>query len=171
MKQRLFDIRTFTADEVKDIHGYVEINVQYTLLAQLYSLTDNIMDKGKVFTAIYRIMLSCYSYVSEETTRQKLKYMLDESLDTYNKTLIILNKHDHAPSNYYKYRQIQNLLLLMNEIESKRDMDIVVDAFLVFNEQQILIPVDQTLGIDLTVDEGKRIDREARNLLDKTSDN
>jgi len=147
--------RLFTSTEIKEINRYITTEVPYTILEEVYALTENVLDKSKVFTIMRRIINSAKSYVADADTREKLQKMLDETTAAYNILYDLLLKYQQGIYGRYAI-QIQIEGVFRNE-DTNTKINKLIDAFLLFAERQTFFDLDKAVGIESGKKEGQEV--------------
>lgn len=139
-------VRNFDATEVKEISKYIQTNVPFSVLEQLFPLTENVINKVKVFTIVYRMLNSAKNYTAKEETRKKLITMLDDCKDIYHdlyNSLII-----HEEGGFGSYQHHRKIIDILQNIDKNTKVNNLIDAFLLFAEKQTFFDVNKIAGIE-----------------------
>jgi hypothetical protein len=124
--------RDFTGAEITEISKYILNNVPYSILEQIFPLTENIQLKSQVFTIVYRLINSAKNNVSQEETKLKMEQLLEESKVQYEIVFTLLSKQQHNNfNNFIKTRKISNYFL---NYDNNMVINNMVDIFLIFAE-------------------------------------
>lgn len=154
-KENKEGIRGFDAVEVKEISKYIQTNVPYSILEQIFPLTENIVNKVQVFTVVYRILNSAKNYVSKDETRIRLQTMLDECKGIYNilySSLVAYQDGGFGSRQYYK-----KIVSELKNVEHNIKINSLIDAFLLFAEKQTFFDINKIAGIESSRKEGENV--------------
>ena len=158
------DIRDFNENEIAEINTYIAIQIPQTILPSLFILTEEIEKKSKIFVAVYRIMSASKDYLENNDIKKKLETFLSEFFDIYQNIYYLVTKLDTSPSFMAKrkinkriYNEMMSHITIINKL---------INSFLVFAEKIELISVDNTAGIKLDDEEGKKFVESIRMMED-----
>lgn len=162
-----YKIQDFDDTEIGEIRLYIEKQVPYHILNNLYILSENIEDKSVTFVGVYRILKSCRNYASTKELKEKINYFIEKSKETYEKIYPLILEYTSSNIEYVKL----NLLESMNKIlvSDYEIIDELIDLFIVLGEQIQLMKTDATIGIETkkgddwverTVKEARKIAKE-----------
>lgn len=147
--------RDFDEDEIKEINQYITANVPYSILQQTLPITDNPLQKAKVYTITYRFINGAKNYVQKEETRKKLLRLLDEHNELYAIVNAIILDIDEAKPSFSYPIKYQKLLGIYKDFKKNMMVSNFIDIFLVFAEKQNLVHIDRVTGLNLETEEGK----------------
>ena len=150
-------LREFDKTEISEINQYIATNVPYSILQQVFVLTENPILKAQVFTSVYRILQSCVRYVAHEDTRSKLSRLIADSKDIYANLYAVLSRYQNSRVNFNKHRIVYKIEDFFINQETNIKINKLIDSFLIFAEKQELLDLDKIIGIDLDNDAGKRV--------------
>jgi len=159
------ELTDFTNVEVTELQKYIETNVNYTILQKLFVLTENPLDKAKVFTIVYRILESCRNYTSNDKTKKKLKSLLDDAKEIYNEIYTNLIKYTGIDINFGKNKILERIVSCFLDIENNKKINKIIDLFLVLGEKIELGDMDNFVGLDLETDQGKKVYKDIAKVL------
>lgn len=149
-------IREFSKTEIQEINQYLTVNVPYSALTQLFTLTDKPYDKAKVFTGIFRLITSAMHYVSAEETRKKMEKLLKDCVPINDNIYVVLTRYDNSAVQFNRHRLLRKMENVFLDQKTNQAVNKLIDAFLVFAEKQELMDIDRIAGLDLETDEGKK---------------
>ena len=150
----MVEIKDFTTTEISEVQRYVESQAPHSILTTTFILSENPIDKLKVFTTVYRILNSAKNYVKDDL-KKKMNELLNEAEESYEKIYPLLLKYQSTIVEFGKNRLLKNLL---NHLTNDKDhINKLIDAFLVFGEKIELMNIDKVTGLDLETDQGKDI--------------
>jgi len=147
--------RSFTSDEMKELNRYIQNSIPYSVLEQIFPLTEALINKVEVFTIVYRITNSCKNYVRGEDTKRKLQSMLDIAKDVYNdlyKSLLRYREGGFGSSSHY-----DNLTYIMCDVDKRTIVDNLIDAFLIFAEKLSFFSIDNIAGVETSKKDGEMV--------------
>lgn len=153
--QREIEPRSFTQDEIQNMNYYVTNQIPHSILPRMFVLSEDPMEKSSIFTTIYSIIDSARYYVGSRDTRKKLRKLLNESKEVYDKLNYLnleKNNSDVSIGNYKISNQIIEIVTKNSEIINK-----LRSIFLVFAEKQELVDLDKVTGINTEAESGKDI--------------
>ncbi len=154
----------FTREEIQEISRYILGNVPFSVLEQIFPLTENPRKKAEVFTIMYRIINGSIGYVKSDNTRDKLKKLLNscktEYKEIYN-TLLELN----SSVEFNKNRIFNRIKLVFLNFDKNLKINNVIDVFLVFAEKQILRDIDKVVGVTTDNIKGEEVVKELSKLV------
>ncbi len=149
------NIREFSADEIGEINNYVSTQIPNTLLPTMFVLTDNIEKKIKVFLTAYRIMEGAMALIEKEETKNKIKRLLDEIKEIYDKISPLQAASDTTNMELKKLNILRQTTYIIEENKDK--INKTITYFLVFADKQELISTNALSGLNLDIPEGKEI--------------
>lgn len=149
------NLRDFTTDEIAELNRYLTFQIPSTTLSQLFLLSEEPVNKMRVFVASYRIVYSAYNYVEDPKTREKVGKVLEVVDDAYKKCYNLVMKYDNHKINYNKHLLKEQISLTIEEYNEK--INFFTDCFLIFAEKQELISTDTVSGLDLGTVEGQEL--------------
>lgn len=153
--QREIDPRSFTQDEIQNMNYYITNQIPHSILPRMFVLSEDPMEKSSIFTTIYSIIDSSRYYVGSRDTRKKLKKLLDETSEVYDKLNYLnleKNNSDVSIGNYKISNQIIDIVTKNSGVINK-----LRSIFLVFAEKQELVDLDKVTGINTEAESGKDI--------------
>lgn len=153
--EKLIQPRDFESDEIREINQYIIANVPYSVLQTTLPITDNPLQKARVFTIVYRFINGSKNYVSNEKTRVKLIRLLEQNIFLYKEVYEVLSRLDNISTNFGRGRILNKLLDIYQDFDKNIKINNFIDIFLVFAEKQLLINIDEVTGINLETEEGK----------------
>lgn len=156
--------RDFEESEVQEINKYILTNVPYSVLEQIFPLTENVINKITVFTTVYRLINSSLGYVSEEKTKNKLKKLIQQVSGVHNevyKDLIVYQAGELGSGNKF-----DNLVEVLRNPKKNELINNLIDIFLVFAERQKLYDLNKITGIKTDVVEGEQLVNELTEIND-----
>lgn len=156
--------KDFTKEEIMSISKYIITNVPYTILEQIFPLTEDVIKKSEIFTIMYRMIGSAKNYISNPETHQKLVELLEscekQYFDIYEHLL-----NYKSVSTFGKSPIFNSLVHLMSLSENIIKINNLIDCFLVFAEKQqlqdiekfVAIDTDKKYGVDLVEELSKEV--------------
>lgn len=146
-RYRMVIATDFTKEEIQDISHYIIANIPYSVLQQIFPMTENYKKKSEVFTIMYRIIYSVQGYVRSEKTKEKIKKLLSGCEEEYKEIYNILMKLDDNIE-YGKSELGDELKKIYSNFERNCKINNLIDVFLVFAEKHILRDIDRIAGIN-----------------------
>ena len=140
------NVRDFTSTEIKEISSYVNTNVPYSVLEQIFPLTEQPINKVKVFTIVFRIINSAKNYVKEESTKNKLINMLNDCKGEYRELYKSFIRYQEGGFGSYNHYRV--IISIMEDISKRTKLDNLIDAFLLFAEKQVFFSIDKIAGVE-----------------------
>lgn len=137
--------RDFEETEVQEINKYILTNVPYSVLEQIFPLTENVINKLTVFITVHRLIKSSISYVSTDTTKDKLNKLINQVTDIHKevyKDLITYQEGEIGSGDKY-----DKLVSILSDEQKNELINNLVDVFLVFAEKQKLFNLDKITGV------------------------
>lgn len=160
----LFGARDFNETEIQEINKYVLTNVPYSVLEQVFLLTEDVINKLTVFTTIYRIIKSCRNYVEVSVTKDKLIKLIKQCEDIHEVVYHNLLTYEVGKLGSGDKKDI--MVEVLSNKEQNDQIDNLIDCFLVFAEKQKLFNLDKIHGIKSDTYEGNEIVEELYNTVD-----
>jgi len=145
----------FTKTEIIDISKYITNNVPFSILEQVFPLTENTLNKAEIFTTVYRLIYSSYGYVQDKDTKIKLNNLLNDCKKEYIDVYKILSQHKNATFN--KTHFVKKLTYIFQDINSTEKINNLIDVFLVFAEKHMLRDIDKVFGISADTPPSQKI--------------
>lgn len=158
----MVEIRDFDATEIREINNYISANAPYSILQQIFPLTEKPEEKAKIFATVYRIIYTARNMVNDKKTKDKLTELLEETKDVYVKLYKLLASYQSSKINFGKHATYNQIMYTFMDIENNVKINKLIDAFLVFVEKQVLYDINKISGINLGTEEGKRIYKELK---------
>lgn len=150
-------IRDFNSTETGEINTYISANVPYSVLQTIFPLTENAMQKAKVFTIVYRIINGAKNYAEEESLRDKIETLLKESETVYLEVYALISSIE-GTTLYYGSHVLQRRLRAIFEDSSKNMLiNKLIDAFLVFAEKITRQDTNKVAGLEMDTEEGREM--------------
>jgi len=147
--------RDFDKTEITEINRYVISNVPFSVLERVFPLTENVHNKAQVFTIIYRIVNSAAEYVSDESTRVKLKKLLEGCKEEYQDIYSALIRYENGGFGSYNHYKV--IISIFENMEKNYKINKLIDIFLVFAEKQTFFDIERVAGIESSKKEGSDI--------------
>lgn len=147
--------RDFTKDEISEINQYVVTNVPYSILQTIFPLTENPVKKAEVYTIVYRFIVGAKNYVALIETRKKLGNLLRENAALYEEIYVELLRMKNPISNWGSHRSLQRMYIIFSDMSKNKIMNNLIDIFLVFAEKQVLLDIENVVGINMDSEEGR----------------
>ena len=147
--------RDFHREEILEINRYVTNNIPFSVLEKIFPLTENVINKAKVFTIAYRIINSVAEYVSSKETREKLRKVLKSCKKEYIEIYRALLRHEAG--GFGSYNAYKLIVSIFDDIERNYRVNKLIDIFLVFAEKQTFYDLDRITGIESSRKEGSDI--------------
>ncbi len=149
-------IRTFNKKEIQEVNAYIAANVPYSVLTQLFILTEKPIHKAQIFVAVYRLIQSAERYVASENTRYKLNKLLSDGEREHEIVYEQLSKFQHSNVNFNRHHFLNKIEDVFIDQKANQRINRIIDAFLVFAEKQELLDVDKVTGLDLENEQGQK---------------
>ena len=162
---KLIHATDFVTDEINEVSKYVIANVPYTVLQQMFPLTEEIENKSKIFTIVYRIINSVKGYVSKDETRNKIGDLLNSCKEEYLKIYELLIDINSG-SEYLKSRTLDKIKLIYLDFDKNVKINNIIDVFLVFAEKHVLRDLRNITGIITDKPEGEKFVEELSKTLE-----
>ena len=141
--------RDFTAEEITEIHQYIEVNVPYSILQSIFPITENPVEKVRVFTLMYRLINSASNYVTSKDTKDKLNEILKEAKDVY----VLLYQASLIKAsgniNWGAHRNDKKIRYILMDYNNTLIINKIIDLFLIFSEKQTFYDTNKVVGIVL----------------------
>jgi len=154
----------FTREEIQEISKYILANVPYSVLEQIFPLTENPRKKAEVFTIMYRIINSSVGYVKNDDTKNKLKKLLSSCEIEYKEIYNILLKLDSSMI-FGRHSLFNQIILIFSDFDRNYKINCLIDVFLVFAEKQILRDIDKVIGVTTDNIKGEEVVKELSKLV------
>ena len=154
-ENKIIGPRDFVDTEVKEINKYLIANVPMSHLQTTLPITDNPIEKTKIYVVIYRFMNGFKNYVQDDTTRAKLISILEKHKETYSKINRLYLTLENREINFGKSRIKNKLISIYKDFNANMQVNDFIDIFLVFAEKQTLINVEKVTGYNLDNAEGR----------------
>jgi len=154
----------FTKEEVQEISKHILGNVPYSVLEQIFPLTENPRKKAEVFTIMYRIIYSSVGYVKSNDTKSKLKNLLTSCEIEYKEIYNILLKLDSSVE-FGSTHLFNKVKIIFSDFDKNFKINNLIDVFLVFAEKQILRDIDKVVGVTSDNIKGEQIVKELGKLV------
>lgn len=164
------EARDFEQSEISDINRYINVNVPYSVLQQIYPLTENLLNKSKVYTIMYRIIYGTANYVEKEETKIKLNKLLEENKDLYSEIYNLIINHENNTLNFGQRSTILKLKTVFYDMEKNFKINKLIDIFLIFSERVTLLRTDNFVSIDMENKEGEEVYNKLVAAIDKPAE-
>lgn len=148
------EARDFKGEEIAEISQYIQTNIPYSVLQQIFPLTEVPENKIKAFTIMYRMINGAMNYVEEPETRKKIEELLKECESIYIELYSIYFDNNTSSTfwgSHLRNRLLKNVIVNSNNMKK---INKLIDIFLIFSEKQILLDKDKVIGIELDTKEG-----------------
>lgn len=162
------ELNVFSDSEIAEISSFVQVYVHHTILARVYVLSQNPIDKATNFITIFRIIQSCSNYVSKGLN-SKIKGLLQEAEDVFNELYPLVVRYENMRVDFGKARILDKIISITTDFNKNKKIDFIVDAFLVFGEKIELNKIDDYMGLDLESDQGKDAMKDIRKTIDNSA--
>jgi len=159
-------IKEFSQTEISEINRYLTSITPFGVLEELYALSENPIEKSKIFCDMNRILNACRNYVKDDKTRAKLQIILEGSEDIATKLRKLVFKYNQYTYGRRTYENQISDIITNKKINTK--INNLIDSFLILSEKLSFFDIDKIAGVESGKKEGSDIVDSI--LEDKTED-